>query len=173
MSIFVQEVFLQERLLDICYNSHENFRYVLILKKETSLYVTKWISVMMKSLQRKYFIHKQAAWDQSWLKPFRRFHKNDVLLSKLHDYENNLQKDDRGLFQCPVFQINQDFPVQKQFLSFWRYNYDICYTGLKTRVATNAGAVRITFRCLATISWIKWIVEECINISVKVLDLYI
>ena len=44
--------------------------------------------------------------------------ENYVLWSKLHDYENNLQKDDRGLFQCPVFQINQDFPGQKQFPLF-------------------------------------------------------
>ena len=44
-------------------------------KWETSLYVTQWISVTMKSIQRKYFIYKQAAWDQSCLKPFRRFHK--------------------------------------------------------------------------------------------------
>ena len=28
-----------------------------------------------KDIQRKYFIYKQAAWDQSYLKPFRRFHK--------------------------------------------------------------------------------------------------
>ena len=32
-SIFVQEVVLQEHLLEICYNSHENSRYVLNLKK--------------------------------------------------------------------------------------------------------------------------------------------
>ena len=143
-------------------------------KWETSLYVTQWISVTMKYIQRKYFIYKQAAWDQSWLKPFRRFHKMTFLWSKLHDYENNLQKDDRGLFKCPVFQINQDFPVQKQLPSFWRNPYENCYTCLKTRcVAVNAGTVCITLCCLATVSWMNWIVGECINISVKVLDLYI
>ena len=59
---FVQEGVLHERLLDICYNSHENSRYVFDFEKwEASLYVTQWISVTMKSIQRKYFIYKQAA----------------------------------------------------------------------------------------------------------------
>ena len=40
ISIFVQEVVLHERLLDICYNSHENSRYVLILKNEKHLYMS-------------------------------------------------------------------------------------------------------------------------------------
>ena len=31
--MFIQEVVLHERLLDICYNLHEDNRYVLILKK--------------------------------------------------------------------------------------------------------------------------------------------
>ena len=60
-SIFVKEVVLQERLLEISYNLHEKSEYVVILKNETSLYVTQWISVTMKFIQRKYFIYKQAA----------------------------------------------------------------------------------------------------------------
>ena len=40
ISIFVQEVVLHERLLDMCYNWHENSRYVLILKNEKHLYVS-------------------------------------------------------------------------------------------------------------------------------------
>ena len=35
--IFVQEVVLQEHLLEICYNSHEKSKYVLILKNEKRL----------------------------------------------------------------------------------------------------------------------------------------
>ena len=41
ISIFVQEVVLHERLLDICYNSYENSRYVLILKNEKHLYMSR------------------------------------------------------------------------------------------------------------------------------------
>ena len=33
-SIFVREVVFQEQLLQICYNSHEKSKYVLILKNE-------------------------------------------------------------------------------------------------------------------------------------------
>ena len=40
ISIFVQEVVLPERLLDICYNSHENSRYILVLKNEKHLYMS-------------------------------------------------------------------------------------------------------------------------------------
>ena len=40
ISIFVQEVVLHERLLDICYNSNENSRYVLILQYEKHLYMS-------------------------------------------------------------------------------------------------------------------------------------
>ena len=40
ISSFVQEVVLHERLLDICYNSHENSRYVLILKNGKHLYMS-------------------------------------------------------------------------------------------------------------------------------------
>ena len=39
-SIFVQEVVLQEHLFDICNNSHENSKYVLILKHEKHLYMS-------------------------------------------------------------------------------------------------------------------------------------
>ena len=39
-SIFVQEVVLQEHLFEICYNSHENSKYVLILKNEKHLYMS-------------------------------------------------------------------------------------------------------------------------------------
>ena len=41
-SIYVQEVFLQERLLGICYNSLENFNSILILKNEKHL--NMWLS---------------------------------------------------------------------------------------------------------------------------------
>ena len=58
-SIFVQEVVLQEHVLEICYNSHEKSKFILILKWETSLYVTEWISVTMESI-KKYFIYKQT-----------------------------------------------------------------------------------------------------------------
>ena len=37
-SIFVQGVVLQENLFKICYNSHENSKYVLILKNEKHFY---------------------------------------------------------------------------------------------------------------------------------------
>ena len=40
ISIFVQEVVLHELLLDICYNSHENSRYVSILKNEKHLFMS-------------------------------------------------------------------------------------------------------------------------------------
>ena len=87
-------------------------------KWETSLYITQWISVTMKSIQRKYFIYKQAAWDQSCLKPFCRFHKITfcgrgciimrIICKKSTVYSSNAM----------FFQINQDFSVQKQFPSF-------------------------------------------------------
>ena len=100
--------------------------------------------------------------------------ENDVLWLKLHDYETNFQNDDRGLFQYPVLQINQDFPFHKFFLQFWRCHFGNCYTGLKNGSATaNAGTVGITFRCLATVSQMTWLVGECTIISVKVLNLYI
>ena len=38
ISIFVQEVVFQERLLDIRYNSHKDSRYILILKNEKHFY---------------------------------------------------------------------------------------------------------------------------------------
>ena len=38
-SIFVQEVVLQDHLLEICYNSHEKSKFVLILKNEKCLYM--------------------------------------------------------------------------------------------------------------------------------------
>ena len=50
----------------------------------------------MKSVKRKYFIYKQATWAKSCLNLFHRFHKMTFFLSKLHDYETNFQKDDRG-----------------------------------------------------------------------------
>ena len=39
-SIFVQEVVLQEHVLEICYNSHEKSKYILILKNEKHLYMS-------------------------------------------------------------------------------------------------------------------------------------
>ena len=39
-SIFVQEVVLEEHMFDICYNSHENTKYILILKNEKHLYMS-------------------------------------------------------------------------------------------------------------------------------------
>ena len=39
-SIFVQEVVLQEHLLEICYNSYEKSKYILILKNEKHLYIS-------------------------------------------------------------------------------------------------------------------------------------
>ena len=56
---FVQEVVLQEHLFDICYNSSE--KNMFWFWKMRSLYVTQWINVTMKSIQRKYFFYKQAA----------------------------------------------------------------------------------------------------------------
>ena len=41
ISIFVQEVDLHDSLLDICYNSHENSKHVLILKNEKHLYMSQ------------------------------------------------------------------------------------------------------------------------------------
>ena len=41
ISIFVQEVVLQEQLLEICYNSHKNSRYALILKNDKHLYILR------------------------------------------------------------------------------------------------------------------------------------
>ena len=38
--IFIQEVVLQEHLFKICYNSHENSTYVLILENEKHIYVS-------------------------------------------------------------------------------------------------------------------------------------
>ena len=38
--IFVQEVVLQELLFEICYNSHENSIYVLILENEKVIYTS-------------------------------------------------------------------------------------------------------------------------------------
>ena len=101
-------------------------------KWETSLDVTQWIIVTLKSIQRKYFFYKQAAWAQSCLKPFRRFHEMTVFWWKLHDYETYFQKDDCGIFQFTVLQINQDFPVHKLFPQLWRYPYETCDTHLKT-----------------------------------------
>ena len=40
ISIFVQEVVLQEHLFEICYNSLENTKYSLILKYEKHLYMS-------------------------------------------------------------------------------------------------------------------------------------
>ena len=153
------------RKLQICFDFE---------KWETSLYVTKWISVTMKSIQRKYFIYKQAAWDKSCLNPFRRFHKMTFCGRSCMIMRIICKKTTVDSFNALFFQINQDFPVQKQFSLFWRNPYANCYTCLKTRcVAVNAGAVCISLRCLATVSWMNWIVGECINISAKVLDLYI
>ena len=60
-SIFVQEVILQEHLFEIGYNSYENSKYDLILKNEKHLYLSlSEKKVTMKSIQRKYFIFKQA-----------------------------------------------------------------------------------------------------------------
>ena len=39
---FVQEVVFKERLLEICYNSLENFKKILILKNEKQL--NMWLS---------------------------------------------------------------------------------------------------------------------------------
>ena len=39
-SIFVQEMVLQEHLLEMCYNSHENSKNVLILTNEKHLYMS-------------------------------------------------------------------------------------------------------------------------------------
>ena len=39
-SIFVQEVVLQEYVLEICYNSHEKSKYILILKNEKYIYMS-------------------------------------------------------------------------------------------------------------------------------------
>ena len=38
--IIVQGVVLQEHVLDICYNSHEKSKFILILKKEKHLYMS-------------------------------------------------------------------------------------------------------------------------------------
>ena len=71
-----------------------------------------------ESIQRKYSNNKQAAWTQSRLKPFLRSHIMTFNWSNLHDYETNFQKDDRGIFQIPVLQIQQDFPVHTLFSQF-------------------------------------------------------
>ena len=39
-SFFVQEVVLQEHLSEICYNSHEKSKFILILKKEKHRYMS-------------------------------------------------------------------------------------------------------------------------------------
>ena len=120
------------------------------------------------------FIYKQAVLAQSCSTPFRRFHKMTFFWSKFHDYDIHFQKDDRGILQWPVLQINQDFPVHKMFSQFWRYPYQNCYTRLKTGSVTgNAGAVGITFRCLATVSQMTWMIGKWTFISVKVFNLYI
>ena len=36
---FVQEVVLHEHMLEICYNSHQKSKYVLILKNDKHLYM--------------------------------------------------------------------------------------------------------------------------------------
>ena len=38
--MIVHEVVLQVRLFEICYNSHENSNYVLILKTDKHLYMS-------------------------------------------------------------------------------------------------------------------------------------
>ena len=79
--------------------------------------------------------------------------------SKLHNYETYFQKDDSGILEFTVLQINQDLPVHKLFPQFWRYHFEKCDTHFKTGSATaNAGAVGITFCCIATVSQISWII---------------
>ena len=39
-TILVQEVVLKEHLFDICYNSQENSKYILILKNEHHIYMS-------------------------------------------------------------------------------------------------------------------------------------
>ena len=54
---------------------------------------------------------------KSRLKPFRWFHKR-MFFGLSCTIETNFQKDDSWIFQCPVLQINQDFPVHELFLQF-------------------------------------------------------
>ena len=172
-SIFVQEVVLQEHVTHLLQVTRKIQICSDFEKWETYLYVTQWISDTMKFIQRKYFIYKQAAWAQSCLKPFCRFHKM-TFYGRSCMIMRPIQKGDRGLFQCPILQINQDFLVHKLFPQFWRCPYENCYTSLKTgSIPANAGAVCITFRCLETVSQMTWLVGELTVIWVKVLNLYL
>ena len=119
------------------------------------------------------FINKPLGLSHVW-SHFVESIKWRFFLSKLHDHETNFQKDDRGIFLFPVLQIEHEFPVHTMFSQFWRYHYENVYTRLKTgSVTANADAVGITFRCLATVSKMTWIILKCTIISVKVLNLYI
>ena len=168
---------LQEHLLEILLQFTRKLQINSDFEKwKTFLYVTRWISVTMKSLQIKYFIYKQAAWAQSRLKPFRRFHKmtlfgRSCMIMRPISKKMNVE---RRIFQFPVLQIEQDFPIHTLFSQFWRYPYENLYTRLKTGCVTaNAGAIGITFCCLATVSQMTWIIWKCTVISVKVFYLFI
>ena len=56
ISIFVQEVVLHERLLDICYNSHENSRYVFILKMR-NIFICHTVNKCYDEIHKKKIFH--------------------------------------------------------------------------------------------------------------------
>ena len=67
--------FTRTSILDLLQFTRKLQIYSDFEKWETSLYVTQWINVTIKSIKRKYFFYKQAALAHSYLKPFRRFHE--------------------------------------------------------------------------------------------------
>ena len=67
--------FTRTSILDLLQFKRKLQIYSDFEKWETSLYVTQWINVTIKSIKRKYFFYKQAALAHSCLKPFHRFHE--------------------------------------------------------------------------------------------------
>ena len=72
------------------------------------------------------------------------------------------------------FRYTKIFPFINCFQSFEDTLMKIFNTRLKTgSVTANAGAVGLTFRGLATVSQMTWMIWKCTFISVKVFNLYI
>ena len=57
ISIFEQEVVLQEHLLEICYNSHENSRYVMNLKKMINIFICYTVNMCYNEIHQKKIFH--------------------------------------------------------------------------------------------------------------------
>ena len=173
-SILVQEVVLQEHMFQICYNSHENSKYILIFKNENHIYMS--LSELMlpwnPSKENTSFINKPLGLSHVWN------HIVDSIklrfLIEIAWLWDKFPKRRPWNLPMPFSSDKQGFFVHELFPQFWRYPYENCDTRLKTgSVTANAGRVGITFRCLATVSQMSWIIGKCTIISLKVLNLYI